>query len=267
MTETISVVFQPVEGTGGTAYHETLVYTNSSGQSYFCSSGPTNPIAQGDWVKGLEAWALEGDAQADMACITPSFLGTLTASGTTDVFFDPSVAGGPTRDDDGNPYPSVVIATGSSLGSQWSTIASTYSSVSSEDLTYSMLQQNSNSLASTALTEAGLSLPATSVQVYSTQAGDYWVPGQDRSLPVPSSFDQLSLDSSSTDGSGNTTTTYDVKDAEGDLLETMTAYVDAAGDLADLSLSVGATTYFTQEATVSGASETPLPVVKDDLAN
>ena len=39
MTESAQVVFKPITGTDGLAYHETLIYTDSSGHKYAISGG------------------------------------------------------------------------------------------------------------------------------------------------------------------------------------------------------------------------------------
>ena len=48
--ETIQVFFEPLEtipGTGKVFYHETILYTDSSGQQFIATAGPTGPKPTG----------------------------------------------------------------------------------------------------------------------------------------------------------------------------------------------------------------------------
>jgi Ca2+-binding RTX toxin-like protein len=59
----------------------------------------------------------------------------------------------------GTPYRSQILATGEDLSEQWNTIVSTYNKIADLNLTYSPATQNSNSVANTALSAAGVPLP------------------------------------------------------------------------------------------------------------
>src|SRR5450830_1084655 len=184
-TSSISVIFLPVAplpGTGTMTYHETLVYTTPTG-SHYISAGPTTFNKDVPWDSGLlgkaELAFFISNAIVQAALNAPSPWGTLKVeqngtfvpgdvtpqTGGIDVVpaFDPDT--GIPNSDVGTPYPSQVLITGNDLSAQWATIVQTYSSIASLNLTYSPSTQNSNSVANTALAEAGVPLPNTSLLV------------------------------------------------------------------------------------------------------
>ena len=153
MTETIKIIYSPVINvpTLGTGHHMTLVYTDSQGRNFSASSGPT--------VNPAQTVSNVIEAAAAARYNKPSPYEYLTASDNNGSQFTPGQNGETiTRDANGNPYLSNVVATGDNLSSRWNTILDTYDRVASLHLPYSPLTQNSNSMAGTALAKAGIPL-------------------------------------------------------------------------------------------------------------
>jgi hypothetical protein len=155
MSETIQVVLQPmsqVPVTGDEYYHETLLYTNSSGQQY---------VALGYAMSGTPTLsnftsAIGGGATSFGPLLTQSgevvlVNGVPTIAGTG---LDLSQALASTNI-------SVTVLTGANLSSQWNTITAEMSAINSKQFNYSPLTLNSNSAANTALNAAGIPLPPT----------------------------------------------------------------------------------------------------------
>jgi|GEM_PF-4230197 len=76
--------------------------------------------------------------------------------------------------------PSEVVASAADLSAQWNTIVTAENEVFSENLAYSPLTQNSNSVATTAITAAGLAPPADT-GLFS----DHWAPASGNVLATP----------------------------------------------------------------------------------
>src|SRR5262245_14306379 len=118
--ETISIVYKPVATIGQViAYHATLVYTNSAGQSFYSSAGPSKAVQatpEGERLAVLnEAGAQFSPAQGGW--------GTIVAA--TNIPFDPNglTSIGVTRPDAGQgPFASFTVAEGTDLSGAWHTI-------------------------------------------------------------------------------------------------------------------------------------------------
>lgn len=184
MTETITVFYTPLLYTKlaaaiglSVASHMAIVYTNSAGQSFGVSSGPShhamlsNPL---DVFTPISA----------MARGTPSLFGTLMADPNNN---HPFIRRHPddyfTQDDLGMPYPSHVVARGADLSAPWHKIVATYANEGRLHLTYSPISQNSNSMAGFALQQAGLKIPFDSTIPFT--------PGVFTRLPLPGSSEPL----------------------------------------------------------------------------
>src|SRR3954449_12642592 len=102
--ESIRVVFEPLGSFGGVNfYHETLVYTNSAGQSFLATSYASNSSPSGSQIGNLS------EASSAVNSGSSSAYGTLVTqwgpeSGLTQAELDHWL--GPA----GNPYPSKEIA-------------------------------------------------------------------------------------------------------------------------------------------------------------
>ncbi len=158
--ETLTAYYSPLPSTSvvrfvglGMAYHMALVYTDAAGRSYGASSGPSNLAAEQTPGNALSALvAAAGDAPA-------SAFGTLVSDPRNDTPFAVDGAGDfYTHDAQGHPYPSKVVAHGQDLSAQWSVIVRTYARIGQMHLPYSPISQNSNSLAATALRQAGFDM-------------------------------------------------------------------------------------------------------------
>lgn len=169
--ETITVVYSPLPSTKaardfgfGMAYHMALVYTAKDGVSYAASSGPSN-LAAAQTPKHAATAIL---ASFDDA---PSAFGTLVSDPNNDT---PFVVGGAgdhyTRDESGRTFPSNVVLRGEDLSARWASILRTYARIGALQLTYSPVTQNSNSLAATALRQAGVTLDYSSDTVFAPGA-------------------------------------------------------------------------------------------------
>jgi hypothetical protein len=156
--ESITVYYEPLASVDGVQFnHETLVYTNSSGQQFVATAGPSGsaPAGNTNLYNFVESVAAQGAG-------LPSVYGELTGSVTS--------ASNMTQQQlqalmgsSSNPFPSTTVATGSDLSSQWATISQKYNDLAGENLTYSPLTQNSNSAANSAMTLAGLTPPDNSM--------------------------------------------------------------------------------------------------------
>jgi hypothetical protein len=152
--ETISVYFEPLGTFNGLNYfHETIVYTNSSGQNFFLTSGPTIAAsASGSNVIG---------ALSDEIANTPSAFGVLFSPGSQQLTSANAV--GITQSSSGVPFTSTVVDTGTDLSAVYQTMVNEEQSLNGQNLTYSPLTQNSNSYATTALMAAGVTPPAAGI--------------------------------------------------------------------------------------------------------
>ena len=176
-TETITVYYSPLESTKvtrligfGMAYHMALVYTDRAGHSFGASSGPSNAASPQTPANAVQAIVY-------MAGDKPSSFGTLVSDPVNDhVFIKGSADDYYTHNRDGLAYPRALIAKSKDLSAQWSMIVRTYEAVGALSLTYSPSNQNSNSLAGTALRRAGLAPAFSSDTVFA--------PGVFTDLPV-----------------------------------------------------------------------------------
>jgi hypothetical protein len=180
-SETIQVYFEPLGSIEGvTYYHETLVYTNASGEQFlataYASTSPTgNPIA--NLSEASSAAVSDGSSPYGKLITQWGPLSSLSPQEVDHWLGTPS-----------NPYPSQTLATGSDLSAHWNSITQAYSEIGSEGLPYSPATQNSNSVASTGLTAAGIQLPNTT-DIFDS----IWAPASGVILPTsqtPSSDDQ-----------------------------------------------------------------------------
>ncbi|GAA5171559.1 hypothetical protein [Viridibacterium curvum] len=154
MTESISVVYEPLGTFFGTEYyHQTIVYVNSQGQTYISSGFPTGtPPANTSNISNVSQASL-ANAQGG------SVYGNLQV--IAGPINDPSVYQSLNIGQLLNPSnPVTVVAQGNDLSIQWAQIVATGGAINDANLTYSPLTQNSNSAASTALMEAGITPPA-----------------------------------------------------------------------------------------------------------
>lgn len=163
--ETIQIYYYPVASVLGVeTYHETAVYTNSEGQTFYSLATDTIPN------KSLNLSAAGTAYNMVLAGIEannndPSIWGTLEAK--TNVSFSltdtnkdsPTTSIGVTQAGSNSQYQSVMVASGADLSSQWATMNSTLNSISSDGLTYSPATQNSNSAMTSALQAAGITPP------------------------------------------------------------------------------------------------------------
>jgi len=171
---TLKAVFDPVgpvtggdNASGTVFYHITLVYSDANG-SQFVSGGPTIPNSTVG-AEGAAIIAHGAVANSRMVENTPSVWGTLRSQSGS---FNPGdlqrgIDVVPTYDDHGkrNPdagtaLPSQVLSNNISAA-QFSQIVSTMNSIGSLNLTYAPWVQNSNSMACTALTNAGIATPSS----------------------------------------------------------------------------------------------------------
>jgi hypothetical protein len=176
MIETIAIYFTPLASTRivayvglSMAYHMGLVYTNSAGQSFGLTSGPSNVMTRQTPAHALSSLYY-------VMSNSPSSFGTLVsdrnnnkafAKGHLEDYF--------TQNSEGQPYPHVTVLQGPDISQKWKLVAKAYHDISELRLTYSPTSQNSNSMATTALRSAGISVPFSSETVY--------VPGSFTCLP------------------------------------------------------------------------------------
>jgi hypothetical protein len=177
--ETVAVVFAPIADTLGTSYHETLLYTNASGQQFYSVAFPQYQAAA--FVLDVEYAVWTGGKSPYGSIITQANVAFSTAS-LSDLtnWFGPFDA----------PYHVQVVDTGDNLSQQWQKISDAYSLIGAESLPYAPISQNSNSVANSALVYAGIPLPTDIGIADSVAAGldpltaePYWSPGS--LLPVP----------------------------------------------------------------------------------
>src|SRR5439155_4225038 len=135
------------------------------------------------------------------------------ASGTTSVYGTLQVVNGSVADlsnpehdrmfgPPNAPFATQVLTTSSDLSGQWQSILNTENYIASQNLAYSPLTQNSNSVANTALTAAGLQPPDTAF------FSGHWAPASGNLLQTPTtSGSDNQTTSFTTDTAGNTTVT------------------------------------------------------------
>ena len=211
--EKIAIFFEPLSGS--LFYHETLVYTDSTGAQYFSVAYPSNDMPKG-FVGDLIA-----QSQYAVATGTNSIYGHLTteqnvpvssSSGSTLVhWFGPPNA----------PYHSEIVDVGNDLSQEWQKICQAYSLIGAENLPYGVLTQNSNTVVGSALAFADIPLP-TDTDIYAVydasvdQTGNkvsYWAPGGTNLLSVPPTItfthplSGSDISSALMDASGNEITT------------------------------------------------------------
>ena len=204
--ETIQVVYEPLKtipGLDKTFYHETLLYTDSSGQQFIATAGPTGkqPVEVSDLLSALGEAAVGNNTS----------WGTLTCTtGSAETFpeewknklIDPS-------------NPSVTLATGEDLSQQWNKITQAEQEITDQNFSYSPLNLNSNSAANTALTAAGITLPTDNI------LSSDWAPAAWNILPT-----------SMTQAITSDTITQSL-DLAGGLVYTITDY-DTGGKISDI---------------------------------
>ncbi len=161
--ETIAIYYTPIAATKilsavglGVACHMSLVYTDNRHQMFGATSGPSNHSAQLTPTQALIALL-------DVALQRPSMFGTLVADRHNDETFEQgSLNDVYTQDAYGMKYPPFVVLEGRDLTAKWKTILRTYVAVDRLHMTYSPISQNSNSMAGTALRNAGIVIPFSS---------------------------------------------------------------------------------------------------------
>jgi hypothetical protein len=195
VAESIQVYWEPlgtIPYTSTQFYHETLLYTNSSGQKFIATCGPSG--------------SLPADAtQSDTAqVISQAATGAATSYGQLDCWSgstsDPNISGSlnlakllaPSN-------PVATVATGADLSSDWTKITSAEQQISAAHYNYSPMTLNSNSAANTALTAAGIAMPSD-ISAF----GSHWSPAG--TLILPTTFTAGSSNiavSTTTDAQGN----------------------------------------------------------------
>ena len=161
--ETIALHYTPLTSTKvaeivglGEAYHLAVVYTDGKGRSYGASSGPSNHMTAQTPILALTA-------VVSSTMGVPSAFGTLMSDPANN---HPFTRGRPedyyTQDDEGDPYPTIVVMSGRDLSAKWQTILRAYVAIGQMNLTYSPISQNSNSMAGAALRAAGIPIPSSS---------------------------------------------------------------------------------------------------------
>ncbi len=239
--ETIKVIYEPLGSILGVEYyHETLEYTNSSGQDFFADSGPTSTPGGSQLYDVSEA---AGAASTSGSSVYGSlFCASGTASQVAAVVgqtgFNNQTAAS---------NPSSVVDSGANLSQQWSAITSTCSAVNSAGLAYSPATQNSNSVGSTELTAAAIALPSTGI------TSGNWAPASDNilgtSLTKPA--DPIAVSVSTTNG----VTTVSIADSNGTALN----FTSNSGGTSDTGkLTVGGKTDGTETDTIASGSQTDI---------
>ena len=163
-TEKIEVFYQSLL----VGYHETLVYTDANGQQFIATAGPTQNPGNNSYTFSQAA-----DAASNGTSSVYGNLGTTVASISSFSQNDIDRMLGIT----GNPNPSEVVATGTDLSQQWNAIVYAEQQIANQGLPYSPLTQNSNSVASSALTAAGISPPTDN-----GIGSNHWAPASDNFL-------------------------------------------------------------------------------------
>src|SRR3989454_8940212 len=235
--ESISVVYQPVVSFAGlTAYHETLVYTDASGNQSFASAGASTPEPGGSSLSNIS------QASSAVASGTTSVYGTLqVVNGSVADLSNPEhdrMFGPPNA-----PFATQVLTTSSDLSGQWQSILNTENYIASQNLAYSPLTQNSNSVVNTALTAAGLQPPDTGF------FSGHWAPASGNLLQTPTtSGSDNQTTSFTTDTAGNTTVTITEKDSTGSTSDSITLNSNANGNTIEATLTGGNGTFNRTEA-------------------
>lgn len=154
--ETISIVYKPLGDIAGVEYyHQTVVYTNSSGQV---------SIASGTYTGNPTGNNVFNASQASIAANT----------GGTDIYGNLGTNVGPESDftDDqlinlfgtrDNPFPSQVVATGSDLSGQWNDLVTEENSIADQNLPYTINGYNSNYIAQKGLSAASIPVPNSDI--------------------------------------------------------------------------------------------------------
>jgi len=165
--ESITVYFSALASTKvaayvglGLAYHMALVYTDHTGTSFAVSSGPSNQMTQQTPSLALQAIIQTIDN-------TPSGFGTLASDPKNN---HPFTKGLPedyyTQDEMGVEDPHATAMIAPDLSANWRVIVSTYAEIGALHLTYSPISQNSNSMAGSALLQAGIPIPFSSASKF-----------------------------------------------------------------------------------------------------
>lgn len=139
----------------GMAFHVTIVYTNSSGSSFGVSSGPSVHGAlqtPGSALRAIVDAALERPSDFGFLISDPANGHPFKRTSRDDYY---------TQDLGGETFPSYPVLTGKDLSATWAIILNSYEEMSSLHLTYSPITQNSNSMAGTALRQAGIAIPSS----------------------------------------------------------------------------------------------------------
>ncbi|SRR5579883_2834482 len=215
--ETISVVYEPLGVFDSiTYYHETLVYTNSSGEQFIATAGPN-----GSPPAGNSQFYDVSEAGSAAASGTTSVYGTLaTQSGPISNFSQAALTGW--LGTSSNPNPSEVLATGADLSSKWDDITQSYATIGGENLAYSPLTQNSNSTATSAMLDAGLTPPTDTGML-----GSYWAPAAGTDLTTTCSTDDL----------GNTVLAINENDGSGDIIDSLQLVTSPDGKNSTMTIS------------------------------
>jgi hypothetical protein len=251
--ESITVVYSFISApdiplVGGVAvFHETLLYTNAQGQQFIATAQAFNQMPTGNAFVNLISSA------NSVLTGSPSPYGTLDAQ--TGSVLNPSIfpsyalQPGQTFQQAINgmlgtlsPYANgstqtnltEVVATGTDLSQTWNKITATYQQIDSEALEYSPSLQNSNSVATTALTAAGITAPTDN-----DVGGPHWCPGSEIILPTlttPGSNNQVTS-SVTTDADGNTILTINDKGDNDSSPYSLTVVENASGNSATATLT------------------------------
>ncbi|MGE3468489.1 MAG: hypothetical protein AB7J13_16325, partial [Pyrinomonadaceae bacterium] len=159
MTETIEVKYKPVvDYAGNKAYHKYIIYTDSSGQKWYARGGP----AVGD------GYGNRGGDTSSQSVSEPN--------GNIVTEYDKYDEHSPDWDD-GATHNSETIASDSDLESAWNAIKAAMDEIASQNHTYRLNGQNSNSAVDTALDRSGLPEPEQD------DPGENYAPGSDNILP------------------------------------------------------------------------------------
>jgi hypothetical protein len=136
--------WKPVYNTG--EYHAFLIYEDDSGNVFYARGGNTADINGGSADGSPELGYTSGPGFGDIATRYGSY-----EPGTPD-YFQPSELQG---------LPSQLIRTGSDsdLSQTWNSILTTMDRIGAADLPYNPMYQNSNSVITTALKNAGIEPP------------------------------------------------------------------------------------------------------------
>ena len=145
MTETISIIFQPLGSLFGKEYyHETLTYTNSSGVTQYATAYPSNTPTNSNLVSALSgvvtaAQNANSGSQGGGYGVIESTIGPVSSLNQQQ-FAKLFATNGSANDQQ-------IVAQGADLSSQWNQIQNTYLNIGQEGIPYSPVTQNSNSTA------------------------------------------------------------------------------------------------------------------------